>query len=155
MKSCNKICFKNYSLSGRWITFHTNHFYPGDLLCVNLSSWIQQRRKWGNLITPEYLLLKNHPSLLEFFIPYWKSPKLWTIKSHGKCQKSTECILGFNTSTVVSITPPDSTPSWQPYYTHLLLYLLLWLRIHCFKLNFRTVVQLNILNFEKFILDPF
>ena len=49
---------------------------------------------------------------------------------------------------------PNSTPSWQPCYTYLLLYLLLWLGIYCFKLKFKTIVQLNILNFEKFIFRP-
>ena len=41
---------------------------------------------------------------------------------------------------------------WQPYYAHLLLYLLLWLGAYYFKLNFWTIVQLNIPNFEKSIL---
>ena len=47
---------------------------------------------------------------------------------------------------------PGSTQSWQPCYTHLLLYLLLWLGTYCFELNFWTIVQLNIPSFEKSIL---
>ena len=59
------------------------------------------------------------------------------------------------TSNANLAVPPDSTPSWQPYYTHLLLYLLLWLGTYCFKLNFWTIVQLNIPSFENSILRSF
>ena len=44
-----------------------------------------------------------------------------------------------------------SSPLWLPSYTHFPLFLLLCLGIYCFKLNFKTIVQLNILGFEKFI----
>ena len=59
-----------------------------------------------------------------------------------------------NPSNPVKKTVPNSSPSWLPCYIHLLPYLPLWLRIYCFKLNFKTIVQLNILNFEKFIFRP-
>ena len=47
---------------------------------------------------------------------------------------------------------PSSSSSWLPCYTHPLPYLLLWLGTYCFKLNFWTIVQLNIPSFEKSIL---
>ena len=58
-----------------------------------------------------------------------------------------------NPSNPVKKTVPNSSPSWLPCYIHLLPYLPLWLRIYCFKLNFKTIVQLNIPNFEKSILE--
>ena len=44
-----------------------------------------------------------------------------------------------------------SSPLWLPSYTHFPLFLLLCLGIYCFKLNFKTIVQLSIPSLEKSI----